>query len=783
MRSVAWSKDAPGIVRFFARTVERAERPSMLLGIVGTLIFALTALGASIVAFPHLRSDETWTGIAARLLIGSAIVVVVLHVLVQFVPVAVAGWGVTGVIIAGVLLTRVFAYKRAVIQPRRARFRLEMTFVLVLLGLALWRLWPVLSIGYLTTFEGTGNHDEVHYVLVAEWLLHHPAMQPISLDPDLPFASAAQVALRVIPRYGAELVLASLSAVAGLATFEAYPVTMTAGALLWMCAAALLLASIKHEVERTNALALAIAAISPVAAYIAANSNLATLFGCAFLAGYSCLLLRSIEPDSQLRDAAAAGILLGAISVSYGEVIPLAAIVTAVTFGYALYGRTRDGAWARLRPFVVAGTVALLVAPFAVIDTVRLILVNIGIVGNRLSAPNWNSMYEGRGPARAVLTTMTLAPELMSALPATVAGIVAAAVIAVVGSRTTKRLLYCVAPLLIAGMALLYFAFVTDFGYGKMKAIQMLSIPLTVVVGLPVARALLEVDKRTWRSVATAAGSIVVVGFMAYVAATTFAVWRNVALAKHASRDLVQLETVAPLLPPDAEVFVSDHLGSYTFMNSRWIALFMRDTKLIFAPEIQGGGYLHGLERGYEERLQKVTHVLTATKDNLAVPKPEAATFHNQSFQILPLPAAGGFAEFEAGFHGDEGGTRWMDQTARIRVFGAGARGLRIAFPYRYPGASGKEEVTVLTQTGGYVLESKGGVGFMEILIPMPRMGNDQVFSLTGGAGVIEVPLGKFAVQDVEIRSGLVATSPSERGQSSDPRKLSFRVGRIEVMP
>ena len=124
-----------------------------------------------------------------------------------------------------------------------------------------------------------------------------------------------------------------------------------------------------------------------------------------------------------------------------------------------------------------------------------------------------------------------------------------------------------------------------------------------------------------------------------------------------------------------------------------------------------------------------------------------------------------------------------VDERARRLLLGAGARRLRIAFPYRYPGASGKEEVTVLTQTGGYQLESKGGVGFMEILIPVPRMGNEQVFSLAGGAGVIEVPLGKFAVQDVEIRSGLVATSPSERSQSGDLRKLSFRIGRVEVMP
>ena len=201
-------------------------------------------------------------------------------------------------------------------------------------------------------------------------------------------------------------------------------------------------------------------------------------------------------------------------------------------------------------------------------------------------------------------------------------------------------------------------------------------------------------------------------------------------------------------------MFVSDDLGKVPFHTSRWIARSLRNVPLVFSPALHAGGYLYGLDERFQERFSKATHVLRSA--GLSKFHNESSiVFKNSKFEIVEL---NGMVLFEDGFHGDEGGRRWMSQVGQIRILGKCVGSISIEIYGRFNGASGVSAIEVSSQGGS------------------PRR-----FDLPSGKGLIEFPLLETDNQTISLRSLSSARSPKEIGASSDSRMLTFSFGRPEV--
>jgi len=220
------------------------------------------------------------------------------------------------------------------------------------------------------------------------------------------------------------------------------------------------------------------------------------------------------------------------------------------------------------------------------------------------------------------------------------------------------------------------------------------------------------------------------------------------------SPELVDLERIRLVLKPSDVVYVDESLGAYSFLASRWVAYFLRDVPLVYAPVHHAGGYIYGLDRDYPERYSKVTYVLRAA--NASNANVLDAVFRNKSYELVPLQAV----EFRygSGFYGDEGGWRWMGQAGELNLLGSCVRKVKIQVLGRFQGATG-ESAILLRSDGGKALR----------------------FDLPQGSGEIDYPVSDGSGRSIYIESLAKAQSPKGLGLSVDSRMLTFYFGSVVV--
>jgi len=210
---------------------------------------------------------------------------------------------------------------------------------------------------------------------------------------------------------------------------------------------------------------------------------------------------------------------------------------------------------------------------------------------------------------------------------------------------------------------------------------------------------------------------------------------------KNLSVDLLDLRQMAGSLGKGDVLYVDGDLGAAPFLASRWIAAVLRDIPLVYAGELQDGGYLSGLASDFERRVARVTHVLRCVPAQGG--HSDGALWWNGRYEVVPLAAMSGFLSYGPGFSAAENGLRWMGETAVIVVLKASNAALDLSFVGRNGAATGDERVAI--ESGDNTIDQ----------------------SLPGGQGIVRVPV-KETPAFVQIRSGLRLTELPGRPVRSD---------------
>jgi len=740
-----------------------SDVPDLLAGAFAPIVTCALAVAASHLAW-RWRIAPRWVECPLRVAGGLAVVVLVMRLLVQAMPGAQAATVVLVVLAAAAGVAVARAVVRAGGRLSRPGY-VVWTYVAAALALIALRLWPAVAIGHLTPFEGTGNHDELYYVFVAERLLH----ESVATMAAVPHTGTLLPFDAILPRVGAESFIVLYAHALGMTTAMAYPVASVLGSLLWAAATSAIVMSAtgtNRVLARVAGIALVVA--SPQVAGIVANNNLAMLFGSAFVGPFVWALDRALARAKPRPPAVLAALCGAAALACYVEILPTLLVAGSVVAGLA--------AWRRRMPIRrllahVAAVAAIGVACYPLLAWDAPITLARHMTA-RLTAGAWDSLLAGSDPVGVLLRTFTLDPSIPGAWRRRWSWLVAGSIVVAL-CMTGRRAWLAVAPLMAAGVLALASALALDYHYGELKGIQTLAMPLAALVALVAVRWMDALRPTRLVGVPSAhpasldrlgpaihlaflACGAVALAFQCYAFAADFARYTALAQAKHLTRDMLALATLGPVLPADAATYVSADLGEYPFLRSRWIAYELRDRPLIFHPRYHGGGYLRGLEIPYVARFARSRFVLARSDRGPLLPPSQRPVFRNGTFQLVDLSKEP-FVELAGGFHDDEGSFRWMAGDGEIWVFGPRPRALRIEFVGRFDAIAGESAVVVKSgeQTERFELPN----GQRTIVVPVPRDG-DPVIS---------------------IHSLLDAKSPQELGLSGDWRALSFRIGRVSI--
>ena len=733
----------------------------LVVAVAVVLLFCAWNVLASYLFWPGTIGADRTTEAPARLLLGTAVTVLAMRFAAQYMS------GATAARLAFVAITALsliaWVIRRRRFQWRARRLRAG-GFLIAAGMLGFVRLWPLADFHAIVPFEGTGNHDEFYYIFLAQRLYETSWSTIVSgaLDGVSLITSAA-----MLPRFGAELIMVFFATIGGISIPASHPLASAAGSVLWVAGALLVFATCLGPRSRTRVAAMVVIVLSPAAAYIVANNNLATLFGTAFVAGFGWALATCLQPEATAASGWRAGALLAATLTCYVELIP---VVMFVSFAVLLAAWASAGQFARLplRNLALVPLSCLILHPHVFADASATWERHRQTAADSIS---WTSLFDYHDVSWGMLTTLTASPTTVSLLPAWV---IAGFCVALAGAAVpvmNRRLANVWLPLTGGGLITLGLALRYDMHYTEYKAVQLLGIPACVLVALIateiVARArarfgspaharthaLIAVDRLApvWLFCGAA---IVALWFKAF--AHDYALYGELAKVKHQSTDVRTLVDAGRALPAGAVLYVSADLGENPFFKSRWIAYMLRDRPLVFHPRYHGGGYLHDLDVAYNRDLWKITHIVAGIDRGPRLPATRAPIFANHMFQVVDLGREN-FVEMYGGFHDDEEWFRWMADKAVIRVFGVAGNFLHVQFLGRFEPAAGEESILVT-------------VGQWSKRYPIPR-----------GTGTIDIPLPPGAIRDVLLEPDLVAISPKELGQSLDNRQLTFRVGAVSI--
>lgn len=725
--------------------------------VLSLIVMACLAVNATRVLIPRLYTDGTFLAVPARLALGAALLVCAMNLLLRRFPGESAAWMILAALGAlGIAGWRARAFAGT---NRKA----AVCVLLFALGLLCWRLLGQLKMGALTPIEGTGIHDELWYIFTADWLQGHSLAHPFPSDPAYPLASVGGANLGALPRFGAESLLVLFASIGGTPLDQVYPLLFAFAAILFGFAA---MQGFLREAEgdwKFLPLAMLAVALSPVALFIYGNENFATLWGLIFLAGYYWNVQQALAAGASRATILAAGIFLGALLATYPELLAIAGPASAILLVQAVL-RDRKAWLLSARTLVLAALVAVVAAPFAVFTALKVLATGAAAAqGGNIFFPH---VYSDLTPANLVVSLLAFDTSAVTRYLGSSGPALASAVLVLALLFTPKRVWSATAALALGSLLVLAMFWKNNYGYGGMKAIEFMALPVATLLGAAAGRVALAGRDWLWPAGevrgAKSAGapwlfvqgscavlSLVLLGLISFERWDAF---NKLGATSRLSSELRGVAEARAALPANAVLQVGPELNPQPFLFSRWVAYLLPDVPLVYPTELQDGGYIYGLANEYETRKKTVTHVLKAR--NGGQPS-ENAIWRNAGFEIVPadeVPFMLG-----RGFHGDEGWGRWMADRAEVELRDSCAREMRVRVSHRYEGVKGEDVmiVTAGSTVARYPLQAgKGEIGF-------------------------QVPEG---ASRVELRSAAGGVAPATMG-GGDGRVLSYAIEKVSLAP
>jgi hypothetical protein len=443
--------------------------------------------GATKYIFPHLYTDDGFAAVPTRLLLAAAFIVCGMCFLLNFFPGKLVSWLIMAGGSAGAL-----AWK---IRPKRPAAKggspwiSAIPFLLLGSAVLVWRLWSAWTIGRLTPFEGNWSHDDLWYNFVADWLSRHSLRDPVQNDPNFPFFAAAGVDIGTLPRIGAESLTVFVSAISDTAITQAYVVTFAIGSIFLIYASALGLLADREWRRYDLWASVVIIAIAPAYLFIFANSNYSTCFGLAFLGAAYWFLHRALVDWGDQTAAPAAGIFIGALISCYPELLTIALPAALTLLGHVTVTRKRAG-WRRgVTCLAVVGLIATLMAPRSVWTMLTVFLTTTTAVMQSSSESYLNIIIKNMSWHSFPLEIFLLEPDYIAPSDRFIGyldgskALVASAILFFSLSLVPRVIWSAASGLIVGGSLVLVAMWMRGYGYGVMKAIEFLALPLTMMVG------------------------------------------------------------------------------------------------------------------------------------------------------------------------------------------------------------------------------------------------------------------------------------------------------------
>ncbi len=426
-----------------------------------------------------------------RLVLGFAIIVCLMNLLMYFFSGEVAGWLAFIVIVGGACIWCMWGGGGAVAS--HASFY-EFNYshgVFLLFGVAVlvWRLFGSFSLGYLAPLEGTGNHDELWYVFVADWLLNFGLNGEFVDSPDFPYFSAVGVNIGTLPRVGAESLVVFFSAISGAKIYQVYPVLFAVGSLLFIYSCALGAQVLGRRDPAFYYILVLVVAISPVSLFIYGNGNFSTIFGLVFLGAYYWFLNFALGEKEDIFCAIPCGVFMGAIISTYPELLSVAAPATLVISVQAVL--LRKGGWGKVFVKVtLCGVVALLSAPAASYK----MLVVLSTTGAAMLGDNviYPELFSSISVFNFGLLFFAFDDRIFLEYFGVGGVFLVGSILVVTAIMAPGKIISSSFGLLIGCICVFVMFWAKNYGYGGMKAIEFIALPLSLIIGASISSLLVD---------------------------------------------------------------------------------------------------------------------------------------------------------------------------------------------------------------------------------------------------------------------------------------------------
>ncbi|MGT3172543.1 hypothetical protein ACVSUK_15290 [Yersinia enterocolitica] len=698
--------------------------------------------------------------IPSRIMLGCAILVCAMNLLQRFINGYSSSWVIFAIlVIASIIPLR---NKKDIFKNKKITF--SITFITLVIFI--WHIFPAFKINNLVPLEGTGNHDYFWYIFTADWLFNHSLRELLSLNlynPDYPLESAS-AALVSLPRAGSMFLLVFFSTITNTAIEKIYPVLFVLTSILF-CFTAMLgfIKEVNNNWLRLS-ISLLVIAISPIILFILGNHNYATMLGLVFLGGSYWALHQVLFYPEKTGTAYVSGIYLGALLSTYPELMTILVPATFILLIQAVINQKKY--WPNyLKSILLCGVTAIIVAPYSIIDSIKIFTVTSGAVSN--GSTQDATFFSSLNPFNFLYTIITFDREFIPKKFSEIGAGIGSFILLLMFLFIPKKVFKSTIGLLISSLLVFFVMWEKDYGYGGLKAIEFISLPVATLLGAATINIIGRLTnnnntpkynkKNILSRIKNYFPAFIVITFIVMV--TTVSIDRarkysDYAISKHLYKDLLDLKNIKNILPEGSTLLIDSSLGKYPFMVSRWIAYILRDTPLVFAPPIAVNSYLYNLDVDYSARLAKATYVVRAKNGNNF--KSKNILFQNASYEVVPIQDIPFY--FGNGFYTDEGWGRWMSNEANIIVAGKCKRKLNIEVNGRFSGVSGDNAIIVSN-------------------------GNDSIrYDMKEGKNTISFPITEHD-RLLTIKSVAKAVSPASLGLSGDTRELSYAIGQIKLAP
>jgi hypothetical protein len=354
--------------------------------------------------------------------------------------------------------------------------RLISILLVVLLMISL----PAISGGVLTSIEGTGNHDSLHYISASSWLVDNKFNSTVTLDEAHPWSFMARQTVRLgqehgIPRIGAEILLSYVSVILRKDPVELYSLLFESFCVYWVLICWLVVEDgFRINNRKAEFYSKVIISFSPVMIFMLSNSNYPTMLGCVFLTLVAHIMISKYSSERVLVSA----LCLSALASIYPELILPLALIILINIIYSAFSSGRNHAYIIFLNSIKILIVGILSAPwvwFAASETILNVAKLSTVQGNSIP-----SMFEGLSFVQEVVSFIVLDRYVV-----THGGVVVSCVIVIgIVMNFMSALRYCRGGFWIS----IYLAFLIEvtyvwlagFNYGKFKVAEYFSTYIAI---------------------------------------------------------------------------------------------------------------------------------------------------------------------------------------------------------------------------------------------------------------------------------------------------------------